>query len=129
MSAEGKSQPSAPSPQPSPQAPSLISIEEFQRLALRLGVVTAAQDHPNADRLLVLMVDLGEGVRRQVVAGIKGSYQAEQLVGKTVVVVANMKPATLRGIESQGMILAASDGAALTLVIPEQPLPPGSLVK
>lgn len=106
-----------------------ISIEEFQRLALRLGVITAAQDHPNADRLLVLTVDLGDGTPRQVVAGIKGSYQAAQLVGKTVVVVANLRPATLRGIESQGMILAASDGSTLTLVTPEQPLRPGSPVK
>jgi methionyl-tRNA synthetase len=63
------------------------------------------------------------------VAGIKGAYQAAELVGKHVVVVANMKPAKLRGIESQGMVLAASDSSSLVLVVPERPLPAGSIVK
>ena len=133
MSEEGKGQP-APIPTPSPApgpAPhdTPLSIDEFKRLALRVGRVTAAQDHPNADRLLVLTVDIGEASPRQVVAGIKGSYQAADLVGKQVVVVANMKPATLRGVESQGMVLAGSDGTAIILVSPERPLPPGSPVK
>lgn len=127
MSEAGKSQ--APAPSSPPQIPPVISIEEFQRLALRLGVVTAAQDHPNADRLLVLTVDVGDGPPRQIVAGIKGFYEASALVGKAVVVVTNLKPATLRGVESQGMILAASDGASLTLVTPERLLRPGSVVK
>ena len=107
----------------------MVSIEEFGRLALRVGVITAAQDHPNADRLLVLTVDIGEGAPRQVVAGIKGSYQAADLIGKRVVVVTNMKPATLRGVESQGMVLAASNDTSLVLVSPEQPIPAGSRVK
>ena len=115
-------------PPPAPQ-PSLISIEEFQRLMLRVGVITAAQDHPNADRLLVLTVDIGEGSPRQLVAGIKGSYQASDLIGKQVVVVANLKPATLRGVESRGMALAASDGSSIVLVTPERPIRPGSTVK
>ena len=125
----GKSGPApAPAPVPAPQdAP--LSIDEFKRLALRIGVVTAAQDHPNADRLLVLTVDIGEAAPRQVVAGIKGSYQASDLIGKRVVVVANLKPATLRGVESQGMVLAGSDGSAIVLVSPERSLPPGSTVK
>ncbi len=113
---------------PAPQA-AAISIEEFQRLALRIGVVTAAEDHPNADRLLVLTVDVGEATPRRLVAGIKGSYQAQDLVGKHVVVVANMKPATLRGVESQGMVLAASDGGSIVLVTPERPIRTGSIVK
>lgn len=127
--AAGKS-PAPPTPpsSPSPQ-PSLLSIEEFQRLALRIGVVTAAQDHQNADRLLVLTVDIGEGAPRQVVAGIKGSYQAAELVGKHVVFVANLKPATLRGVESQGMVLAASDGTSIVLLSPERPIRAGSPVK
>ncbi|MDP3723683.1 MAG: methionine--tRNA ligase subunit beta [Candidatus Omnitrophota bacterium] len=105
-----------------------ISIEEFRRIALRIGVVTEAHDHPNADRLLVLTVDVGEGSPRQVVAGVKGSYQAAELVGKQVIVVANLKPATLRGVESQGMALAASDGTSIVLLTPERPLPAGSPV-
>lgn len=132
MSEEGKgSIPAGSSPASSaaPAAPTLISIEDFQRLALRVGVVTAAQDHPNADKLLILTVDLGEGSPRQVVAGIKGSYQASELVGKRVVVVANLKPAKLRGVESQGMVLAASDATSFVLVSPERSIGPGSTVK
>lgn len=124
-----------PAPAPTPQAPAAVpapaqaTIEDFQRLAFRVGVITAAQDHPNADRLLVLTVDIGEGVPRQVVAGIKGAYQAAELVGKRVVVVANLKPATLRGVESQGMVLAAHDGLQLALVSPERAIQPGGTVK
>jgi len=130
MNEEGK-KPAEPTPHPlpPPPQPSTISIEEFGRLRLRIGVITTAQDHPNADRLLVLTVDAGDGAPRQVVAGIKQSYSAASLVGKHVVVVTNLKSATLRGVESQGMVLAASDGSSLTLLIPEQPLPPGSTVK
>ena len=127
MSEEGKSPP--PAPPPAPQPPAQVSIEEFGRLALRVGVVTAATDHPNADKLLVLTVDLGDGAPRQLVAGIKGSYQASELVGKSVVVVANLKPAKLRGVESQGMVLAASDGSTIVLVSPERPIRAGSTVK
>ena len=115
-------------PTPPPAAP-LLSIDEFKRLSLKVGVVTAAQDHPNADRLLVLTVDIGEGSPRQLVAGIRGSYQASDLIGKRVVVVANLKSATLRGVESQGMVLAASDSSTIVLVTPERPIPPGSQVK
>lgn len=116
------------SPDAGPAQAPTVSIEEFRRIALRIGVVTEAHDHPNADRLLVLTVDVGEGSPRQLVAGVKGSYQAAELVGKRVVVVANLKPAVLRGIESQGMALAASDGASIVLLAPERPLPPGSPV-
>ena len=129
MNEEGKSLPPATPPTAAPQPPVPVSIEEFGRLALRVGVITAAADHPNADRLLVLTVDLGDGAPRQVVAGIKGSYQAPELVGKSVVVVANMKPATLRGVESQGMVLAASDGSTIVLLSPERPIRAGSTVK
>ncbi len=124
---EGKSTPATP---PTfPMAPPLISIDDFAKLSLRVGVITAAQPHPNADRLLVLTVDIGDGPARQVVAGIKASYQPEQLVGKQVIVVANLKPATLRGVESQGMVLAASDPNGIVLMSPERPVRVGSTVK
>ena len=131
MSEEGKPAPLPGLTQPASATPpeSLLSIDEFKRLALRVGVVTAAQDHPNADRLLVLTVDVGEPAPRQLVAGIKGSYQAQDLIGKQVVVVVNIKPAALRGVESQGMVLAASDGTAIILVSPERPIRAGSTVK
>lgn len=127
----GKSESALPRP-PAPAASAQMThatLEEFQRLAFRIGVITSAVDHPNADRLLVLTVDIGEAQPRQVVAGIRGSYQAAALIGKQVVVVANLKAATLRGIESQGMVLAASDSSGVVLLTPERPLPPGSTVK
>ena len=105
------------------------SLEDFKKIQLRVGTILAAENHPNADRLLVLKVDVGDGTPRQLVAGIRATYQAADLVGKQVVVVANLQPATLRGVESQGMALAASDGAAIILVSPERPIAAGSTVK
>ena len=106
-----------------------ISIDEFKKIALKIGIIVSAEDHPNADRLLVLKVDIGEGTPRQLVAGIKGAYQAADVVGKRVIVVANLQPAMLRGVESQGMVLAASDATGLSLLSPERPIQPGSPVK
>ena len=126
---QGTPPPSSLPPTVVPVPPALITIEEFQRLAFRVGVVTAAQDHPKADRLLVVTVDVGEATPRQVVAGIKGTYQPSELIGKRVVVVINLKPATLRGVESQGMILAASDESSVALVSPDRPVRAGATVK
>jgi methionyl-tRNA synthetase len=125
----GKPQPAAAPLAAAPAEPVTASIEDFRKLAFRIGRIVSAQDHPNADRLFVLTVDIGEPAPRQIVAGIKGSYQAADLAGKLVVVVSNLKPATLRGVESQGMVLAASDATSLTLVTPEKPINPGSQVK
>ena len=131
MSEAGKPAPETPSAavNPTPQPPPPATLDDFKKLSLRVGVVVSAEDHPNADRLLVLKVDIGEGAPRQVVAGIKGTYQAADLVGKRVVVVANLKPAVLRGVESQGMVLAASDGSSIVVVTPDRPVPAGSTVK
>jgi methionyl-tRNA synthetase len=85
-----------------------IGIDEFSKIDLRTAKIVVAERHPKADRLLRIEVELG-GERRQLVAGIAGAYEPEALVGRTVVVVANLAPATLRGVESQGMLLAATD--------------------
>ena len=77
----------------------------------------------------MLTVDIGDGTPRQVVAGIKGPYQASELIGKQVVVVTNLKPATLRGVESQGMVLAAQDSDTLALLTLDRPVQVGSTVK
>src|SRR5207237_7606348 len=79
---------------------SVITIDQFRALELRVGTVRAAEPHPNADRLLVLRVDVG-GEERQLVAGIRAHYDPAALVGRQVIVVANLEPAKLRGIESQ----------------------------
>jgi len=106
-----------------------ITIDEFRRLELRVGTVTRAEPHPRADRLLVLTVDIGNE-QRQLVAGIRGHYAPEALVGRQIVVVANLAPAVLRGVESQGMLLAASDEAGrLAVLVPEQPVAAGAPVK
>jgi methionyl-tRNA synthetase len=106
-----------------------VTIEEFQRIELKVGTIRRAEPHPNADRLVVLGVDLGEPEERQLVAGIRAAYPPEELVGRQIVVVANLKPAKLRGVESRGMILAASDESGLALVQPAKAIRPGSRVK
>ncbi|MFN3180083.1 MAG: methionine--tRNA ligase [Thermus sp.] len=105
-----------------------IGMEDFAKVELRVAQVVAAEKHPNADKLLVLRLSLGSE-ERTVVSGIAQWYRPEDLVGKKVVVVANLKPARLRGVESQGMILAASEGDRLALVTVEGEIPPGALVK
>jgi methionine--tRNA ligase beta chain len=106
-----------------------ISIEEFSRIDLRVGTIREANPHPNADRLLVLTVDLGEAAPRQLVAGIRNAYDVRSLPGQQVVVVANLQPAMLRGVESQGMLLAASDAEGLAVVAPARRFSPGTKVK
>lgn len=106
---------------------SKITIQDFQKLELRVGTVLSAELHARADRLLVLRVDLGHE-QRQIVAGIRASYEPSALVGKQVILVANLEPATLRGVESQGMLLAAHDGERVVVVAPESPTSAGSRV-
>lgn len=105
-----------------------ITIDDFRKVELRVGRVLAAEPHPNAERLLVLKVDLG-AEQRQLVAGIRASYPEPQaLVGREVIVVANLEPAKLRGVESQGMLLATQDAAGISLLRPDREVAPGSPV-
>jgi len=105
----------------------LISFEDFQTVDLRTAKVLEAEAVPKAKRLLKLQVDLGSE-KRQIVAGLAENYQPEELIGKTVVVVANLKPATIRGVESQGMLLAVKEGKDLVIVSPEKDVAPGNSV-
>jgi methionine--tRNA ligase beta chain len=111
-----------------PEKPSTITIEEFAKIDFRIATIKAAEPHPKADRLFVLKIDMG-AEERQLVAGIRGHYTPEELIGKQIVVVANLQPAVLRGIESQGMLLAGSDSERVVIMTPEKPLAPGSKVK
>jgi len=106
----------------------LISYEDFARVDLRTAQVLAAEKVQGADKLLRLQVRLGDE-ERQLVAGVAQHYAPEDLIGRTVVVVANLKPATIRGVASQGMILAASTGGALQLLTVDGNLPPGAQVR
>ncbi len=114
---------------PAPAADTRLSIDEFMRIDLRTAVVAAAERVPKSKKLLKLQVDLGTE-QRTLVAGIAEAYEPEALVGRTVVVVTNLKPATLMGIESNGMVLAASpEGGKPELVAFVTPPPPGSRVR
>lgn len=104
-----------------------ITFDEFTKMTLQVAEVKAVEDHPNADKLLVLRVDLG-GDERQLVAGLKGHYEPDALVGKKIVVVSNLAPARLRGVDSQGMLLAAGDGETLSLLTVDRDVPAGSKV-
>lgn len=106
----------------------MITLEQFRTLELKVVRVVEAKLHPNADRLLVVVVDTGE-VRKEIVAGISLHYKPEELVGKMVVLVNNLEPATIRGVVSNGMILAAQDGQTLSLVVPERAIAVGSTVR
>ncbi len=113
--------------QPKPPEPK-ISIDQFFETQLRVARVVTAERVPNADRLLRLEVDLGSE-RRQLVAGIAQSYEPETLVGKRVIVVSNLKPARIRGVESQGMLLAADLGGRPIVATFDEEVPPGTPVR
>lgn len=106
----------------------MVTFEEFKRLELKVARIREVQDHPNADKLYVIIIDLGDRTK-QIVAGIKGSYQKEALVGRQIVVVDNLEPAVLRGVESQAMLLAAQDENGVAIVSPDRELALGSTVK
>ena len=106
----------------------MVTVEDFKKLELKIAEIKEVNDHPNADRLYVITLDTGDKTK-QVVAGIKNYYRKEDLVGKQVVVVDNMEPAMLRGVESQGMILAASDETGIVIVGPQRNVKLGSIVK
>lgn len=107
-----------------------IQYDDFAKIDLRVATVVECRAHPNADKLLVLQIDTG-GERRQICAGIKANYQPEQLIGKQIIIVANLEPRSLRGEVSQGMLLAATDTATgnVVLLSPAEAVAPGSKVK
>jgi len=106
----------------------MISFEEFKKVELKVGKIVSAEDHPNADKLVVIRVDVGEDAPRTLVAGLKPHYAPADLEGKLIVVVTNLQPARLRGIESAGMLLAAQDGNDVVILTLDKPASPGSSV-
>ena len=123
---ETQSKPSAPEKKKAPSLP-LISFEDFQKIDLRIGTIKEAEAIPGSKKLIKLKVDIGE--ERTVVAGLKGHYAEEDLIGTEILFVANLAPAKLMGVESHGMLLAASDEAGLHLLVPDTSTVPGSRVK
>jgi methionyl-tRNA synthetase len=94
---------------------------------LRIGKVLSVENHPNAEKLYVMKIDVG-GEVKQSIASLKDYYTPEQLTGKTVVVIANLEPAKLRGVESHAMLLAAQHNNEVVIIIPEKEVPPGAKV-
>jgi len=120
----------APAVAAAPAPVEQIGIDEFARVKLVVGTVKLAERVPKSNKLVRMEVDLGEPQLRQIVAGIGKQYAPEQLVGKQIIVVSNLKPATLMGVESRGMVLAATlpDGAPV-LLAPGSEVPNGSGVR
>lgn len=118
--------PAQPAPQTAstPAEPAEISIDDFAKVVLKSGRVLDAKPHPDADRLLVLTVSLG-GQVRTICAGIRQWWTPEALIGKDVVIVANLKPRKMRGIESRGMLLAIQDGDDVVPLTAMKPVNPG----
>ena len=107
----------------------MISIEDFKKAELKIAKILSAERVEGSEKLIKLKVSLGEE-ERQIVAGIGKAYEPEALIGKEIVVVANLEPRTLMGGESQGMLLAASEGDGLpVLLVPEREIAPGSSVR
>lgn len=106
----------------------MVTIEDFKKCELIVVQIKEVKEHPNADRLYVLKVDTGKE-ERQIVAGIRRAYTPEQLIGRRVVLLANLEPAVIRGEASNGMLLAASDETTVAFLTPEKDVALGSLVK
>lgn len=105
-----------------------VNYDDFAKLELRVARIVGAREHPNANKLLLLQIQVGD-VEKQIVAGIRGHYTPEQLVGRQIVVVNNLEPAVIRGETSNGMLLAASDEQGVVLLRPDRDCAPGSKVK
>lgn len=111
-----------------------ITFDEFAKVDLRVAKIVEAEPHPNADRLIKLQLDDGSGTPRQICAGVREYYEPESLIGKSIVIVANLAPRTIRGEESKGMLIAASDASkgsderSVVILTPMSEIGPGAVV-
>lgn len=105
----------------------MITFEDFKKLEIRIGKILSAQKVEGADKLLKLEVDIGKE-KRQLVAGIARYYEPEELINKQIPVLVNLEPRKIRGVESQGMLLAATEGETPILLHPDKEVSPGSLI-
>lgn len=106
-----------------------ISFDDFQELDIKIGTVKECALHPDADNLLLLQADVGDGETRQLVAGLRDEYETEELVDSQVVVVTNLEPTTIRGEKSEGMLLAADASECVSLLEPDTRVAPGTVVR
>ncbi len=106
----------------------MIPFEEFKKLDLRVARILSVENHPNADKLYVLTIDTGDE-QKKIVAGIRAHYKPEELTNRLIVLANNIEPATIRGVQSNGMLLAATDGGTLSILTPLKDVKPGSTIK
>ncbi|MDP2668463.1 MAG: methionine--tRNA ligase subunit beta [bacterium] len=106
----------------------MVSYDDFKKIDLRIGKILTAERIEGSDKLLKLEVDIGDE-KRQIIGGIGKVYPPESLIGREIVIVANLEPRKLMGLESQGMLLAADDEGKPTLLAPYADVPPGSVIK
>lgn len=105
-----------------------VSFEKFNEFELRIGRIISVEDHPNADKLYIMEIDIG-GRTIQSIAGLKPYIPKERLENRLVAVVCNLEPAMLRGVRSEGMLLAAQEGERVVLLVPEEDISVGSIIK
>ncbi len=105
----------------------MVSFSDFRKLDLRVGEIISVESVPNADKLYVLQVDIG-GKQIQLVAGLRPFYKEDEIRGKKIVVVANLEPAKIRGMDSEGMLLAASEKENVSLLTVDRDIPVGSVI-
>ena len=105
----------------------MIPFDEFLKLDIRTGKILSVEDHPKADKLYVMKIDVGE--ERTIVAGIKSYYKKEELLGKKIVAICNLEPATIRGVTSEAMLLAADDGKLVSLLEADKEMKTGSKIR
>jgi len=106
----------------------MVSLDEFKKLDLRVAEVKDVKDHPNADKLLLLRIDVG-GEEKQIIAGIRKHYSKDSLVGRKIVVINNLQPVTIRGETSSGMLLAAGTETEIVILVPERDVPAGTRIR
>ncbi len=106
----------------------MVSFEDFKKIELKIAEIETVAPHPDADRLYVLGIKLGEE-KRTLVAGIRKHYGEDELKGKKILVVSNLEPVVIRGVESQGMLLAVSNDQTLSLLVPDRQVPDGLAAK
>ncbi len=106
----------------------MITIQDFSEVEMKVGRIVSVEDHPDADTLVIIRADVGEETPRTLVAGLKDYYENEDMEGKLVVVVTNLEPARLRGVNSDGMLLAAQEGDDVVLLTLDREIAPGASV-
>jgi len=106
----------------------MVSFDDFSRLKLKIGKIIEINNHPDAEKLYVLKVDIGEKMI-QLVAGIKPFYNQDDLIGKLIIVLTNLEPKDIRGVVSEGMLLAAHNKDNLSVLVPDKQMEPGSLIR